>query len=1725
MSKVRIPIVFLPRKAGKRKGTITVKTSVGVVKIKVSGSGKPSIYDVSGFDDIVVMRGARVSRRLEVKNPTKKVFRIKEIFTTDSFLHLSLPQNLDDPDAPPVTDASQLWEIQPMSSREVVQVSFQPTESGFYPGFVHMKTVDNDFIIPFEVTVVDLPIIAEPQVLKFKLLTSDVMSASKEVVLRNVGSEPLTLTKASPSSADPSLEIDFQAGYVIEPFSRHTALNVTFHRGIDGRFEGEIYCKCSIQLKGTRKTFSVKVKYAARVLSGGVTHDENQLLFPVQAKPLWARIAESNIVLYRNRTLKRETRTIELRNEYQTPLKVITSSIVPVGSEESGHGEKNGEPETEFQLVECGPSSLVGAGATVECTVVLEPKTHRTFAEHLVLKTNVTKFVFPLLAFTSELELTPMPSHSGTVFSSKKLSMTSISSNSTRVSLAASTRGKDGQVDFGLIRSGESRELTFLVTNPNPIPIVVNRAKSTICFVSALFHSTPLTDEQRQRNTCKNPRSVSGHLHAVIGPRKSINFTILVSPTSSTRTYAGAVSITTSHSSLDIAVSFKFTRGQVLLELEGGVHSIPPLFPGMLLKRRLYATSKFPVDVQLFSLNANDTRTTSGLVLSTLEPNARRDIGYVSIDVARFLDQDNYLAGVLSPCRFSRMEEECSVGGTSQGLLDGVEEGSYASKEDIRALRAATSKWNQIVERGEDHLPLTVELQTDAVASLKMHLGLQLVFPRLFDSMESIEFPPLHKGSSQLLYCHVKNPSPWPVLVFPMLSPDDDSVSFRWEYYDNEYPVLVQPGETVNVGGVVFSPKSSGSFSGRLYLKNNLTRLESISVSGESGVGELTLESFGDTPVVLLTAGIDEVRDNRSPVYVADMDVGLDQFELPTQEGADWVRSCGVICEWFMSAVYPSYFEDTFKLLEQHVLSTDVEFSNSGIFHLVVNRILGGSASARGEDLDDICGDELDRIFGRFCDRLPLLVSPADDVVVRIDFQPDVSRKVTTLKLIVQSNEGPLVIAWIVRLSDEVVYIVSLARPSWAYRFSFLILAIGALMYVKMQMEAEKKLDESFVQKKTRSGKRNKANNPFQTREERFSKVDDDDDDGVDEEPQATENDESKSNVGAKRENGMPIVSSVSPQGGAKSKRKSKKKKKSKDTGTPGANTPAGGTPVSGSPVNGTPVSGTPRGSVTGAERSPVIAAGDTENESVRQSASLRDPSDDAKQEPDTSVVELASSLTGKADKNQEASEAEKKRRRKRSMSRKRSKSGARSESQSNTGTASDAKPTNKNKGRKDGSEVVANSKPSGNVGPKKEEDSKSKPQSKGERRTSVDDVTDGKGSPGSASSRSRSKSRRQSRSSSRSDKNGDKGKEKSEMLPSSRNPNAKPSPAQASRRLSIGKTAASSRQGSTSTSVVMVEGEKEKRKRNDSGSRRDAQGTRQGSKTTPVRRSKSAGRALIKEKRKSSVNAHRVAVLKQNGSGDRPSRRDHHEPPVLDRPHTHEPDFILPGPDIASVNPGVPSGHGLWGASPLNSSIYDEVKVDGQVQQQRPNAPPGLEVNPEANFIRPQWQQRRPQSVSNTNRVEHGASPPPPPQGFHQDPHAPSFSSNNLAPVPSPSPPQGSGLPYSTSFFSFLGDSDEPILTDYSLSVQAPTEDVNWGMYHYPFSNHYVPTESATPPPGFSSSYLGSNSQPASHGSSPLADRDHNNNNNNSNNNNTDINGTQQQHHHQHLHHQHHQQ
>ena len=210
-------VIFLPRTVGNTDATLTIKTSIGRYEIAVHGTGVENPYGLTAFVGAKVPAGVHYNPPIRINNPGDKVLRIKEVFTTEGFLHLSLPGNEDDGAgggsgsgvekySPTVSHkagagaqakgGAGMWNIQPQGTKEIIRLSFKSHISGRYQGYVHVKTSRENMVLPVQVTVLSGGIHTTPESLDFGVITKADSIETRSISMLNTGADPVVIVGA-----------------------------------------------------------------------------------------------------------------------------------------------------------------------------------------------------------------------------------------------------------------------------------------------------------------------------------------------------------------------------------------------------------------------------------------------------------------------------------------------------------------------------------------------------------------------------------------------------------------------------------------------------------------------------------------------------------------------------------------------------------------------------------------------------------------------------------------------------------------------------------------------------------------------------------------------------------------------------------------------------------------------------------------------------------------------------------------------------------------------------------------------------------------------------------------------------------------------------------------------------------------------------------------------------------------------------------------------------------------------------------------------------------------------------------------------------------------------------------------------------------------------------------------------------------------------------------------
>ena len=176
-----------------------IQTSAGGFFYALSAMGMPSPYGLQPINATNVPVYTPYIPPIELTNPHEHPLRIREVFTSENFLHLMLPPEGMRGDQPAPGLHNGVWMLQPAERKHVISLSFNVSEPGMYEGYVHVLTDYDTLILPVSISV-SLSFIDAPEVLDFGVVTSAEASAMLPLtLLSNYPPLPSTKSRCCPS--------------------------------------------------------------------------------------------------------------------------------------------------------------------------------------------------------------------------------------------------------------------------------------------------------------------------------------------------------------------------------------------------------------------------------------------------------------------------------------------------------------------------------------------------------------------------------------------------------------------------------------------------------------------------------------------------------------------------------------------------------------------------------------------------------------------------------------------------------------------------------------------------------------------------------------------------------------------------------------------------------------------------------------------------------------------------------------------------------------------------------------------------------------------------------------------------------------------------------------------------------------------------------------------------------------------------------------------------------------------------------------------------------------------------------------------------------------------------------------------------------------------------------------------------------------------------------------
>jgi len=296
-------------------------------------------------------------------------------------------------------------------------------------------------------------------------------------------------------------------------------------------------------------------------------------------------------------------------------------------------------------------------------------------------------------------------------------------------------------------------------------------------------------------------------------------------------------------------------------------------FPGRIQSRVIAARSTFERPLVINAVRSSDPRIIPELITRSLNPLARTEIAHIRYDPSK-----------------SAAPEDGSL-----PQSDEVEWDIPLTEEMVERWSRRQQMWDELGTKGQTDIEAILSFDTSIVRGASLTVRAFLTKPSIVrESTLTFDLTQVGTSVSQMLLVH--NPSDTSLavqLVFPLCeaSPSELNnscdVGFRLAE-EAQAAFYVKPHSDLHIGPIVFEPKQHNTYNTTLYVRNNLTMLHPVRLSGVGGSGRLVFRDGAlDFNLTASDLGgglaLDDDFAPKQRVAVAKSFTALNDCELPVE--------------------------------------------------------------------------------------------------------------------------------------------------------------------------------------------------------------------------------------------------------------------------------------------------------------------------------------------------------------------------------------------------------------------------------------------------------------------------------------------------------------------------------------------------------------------------------------------------------------------------------------------------------------------------------------------------------------------------------------------------------------------------------------------------------------------------------------------------------------------------
>lgn len=351
--ELSVHILFLPYYAETVHSVLNIDTSEGETQYYVTGRATPNPYKVQPYLGQRLLHGSiPQDQPITIYNPHKETLYIREVFTTEDFLSLKGGPLLSSSKRGQVFEhqaanetllidaATKLWTVDPGVEKEIIVLSIMASTSGKFAGYVHIRTSQDDILLPVELQVLDNvnTLRAREASVDFGVLAAVGQKSFVDLWLQNTGPTDVEILEIITVKPDPLLKIIPIARHVLADKGTEflVAQLVYTAEGLHNRDLNVHKGENSIMVFTDDLNpinAVLEVPYQASVLLGGITLDDigddedqqNTFLLPprdgIEKSEIPSRNSEEDFI----------SKDFYLTNSFSEPIKLLSVNAASCG--------------------------------------------------------------------------------------------------------------------------------------------------------------------------------------------------------------------------------------------------------------------------------------------------------------------------------------------------------------------------------------------------------------------------------------------------------------------------------------------------------------------------------------------------------------------------------------------------------------------------------------------------------------------------------------------------------------------------------------------------------------------------------------------------------------------------------------------------------------------------------------------------------------------------------------------------------------------------------------------------------------------------------------------------------------------------------------------------------------------------------------------------------------------------------------------------------------------------------------------------------------------------------------------------------------------------------------------------------------------------------------------------------------------------------------------------